>query len=88
MATTYKEVPMEARVYLTIPFNDKDTAKQMGCRFDPERKLWYSLDSNNGKCQVDACVDKWNTPEPYKFVDGEKVVLSNIQPNDRGFAPF
>lgn len=33
-----------ARVDLTVPFQDKDHAKALGARWDPERKVWYVPD--------------------------------------------
>lgn len=32
---------MTARTYLNVPFSDKDEAKQLGARWDPEAKRWY-----------------------------------------------
>jgi len=29
------------RVYLTVPFAEKDEAKRHGARWDPERKRWW-----------------------------------------------
>eukprot|EP01031_Cornospumella_fuschlensis_P036634 gene36634-44438_t len=42
----------EGKVYLIIPFEDKDVAKQMGARWDPEAKLWYAMaDDDTGLLQ-------------------------------------
>lgn len=36
------------RVYLSVPFAQKEIAKSLGARWDSEKKLWYSdSDSNN-----------------------------------------
>lgn len=29
------------RVYLNVPYNEKDIAKRRGCRWDGLKKLWY-----------------------------------------------
>ncbi len=34
-------------IYLKVPFAEKDDAKALGARFDPERKLWYATDKVN-----------------------------------------
>ena len=33
-------------VYFLIPFDQKDTFKNLGCKWDPDRKLWYSYKGN------------------------------------------
>lgn len=32
------------RIYLGVPFADKDAAKQLGARWDPHKRLWYVTD--------------------------------------------
>jgi len=34
----YNFVPMNIRVYLNVPFSEKEEAKELGCRWDSERK--------------------------------------------------
>ena len=46
-----------ARVYLNVPFSQKDDAKQLGCRFDPLHKKWYIHDDRNN----DTLVAKYGT---------------------------
>lgn len=36
----------EKRVYLNIPFRDKDKAKENGARWDNDRKSWYAPDKS------------------------------------------
>jgi hypothetical protein len=31
----------KAQVYLKVPFKEKDQAKALGARFDPDAKAWY-----------------------------------------------
>jgi hypothetical protein len=31
----------EVQVYLKVPFKEKDQAKALGARFDPDAKAWY-----------------------------------------------
>lgn len=38
-----------AQIYLVVPFLEKDRAKELGARFDPEMKAWYAP----------HCVDLW-----------------------------
>lgn len=35
---SYNVPQMNVRVYLHVPFNDKDEAKDLGCRWDGDRK--------------------------------------------------
>jgi ribonuclease HI len=34
------------KIYFKISFDKKDHAKKLGCRWDPDRKLWYAYESN------------------------------------------
>jgi len=78
------EPPMNSRVYLHIPYKEKETAKEFGCRWDPIRKQWYCIDDD--KNNVSKCVKVWNYPEPYKIINNEIIFLSNIPINNRGFS--
>ncbi len=35
------------RTYLDVPFAERETAKQLGARWDPERKKWFVQDRAN-----------------------------------------
>ena len=35
------------RLYLDCPYADKDEAKDLGARFDPDRRAWYAPDAAN-----------------------------------------
>jgi len=80
------EPQMNVRVYLYIPFSDKEYAKELGCRWDPNMKKWYSIDSDKGKCNISLCIQKWNKPEPFKMINGKLWDLSEIPENNRGFS--
>jgi hypothetical protein len=79
------KVPMNIRVYFHIPFKDKEIAKNLGCRWDPERRKWYCIDSNYGKSNIDECCEIWNFPEPYKIINDVNIKLSDIPDQNRGF---
>lgn len=61
------DIPLELRVYFYVRFEDKDIAKSLGCRWDPYRKMWYSLDSNQGLNKIDKCLETWPVPAPFKI---------------------
>lgn len=42
-SNTFKKLK---KIYLAVPFTKKDNAKSLGARWDPEKKLWYSLEDN------------------------------------------
>jgi ribonuclease HI len=39
----------DTKIYLNVPFKDKDIAKNKGARWDPSKKKWYILESNSNK---------------------------------------
>src|SRR5215210_6234605 len=38
-------VPMPERLWLDVPYAEKDTAKAAGARWDPDARRWYALRS-------------------------------------------
>lgn len=80
-------VKMNVRVYLDIPFDEKYEAKELGCRWDPERKSWYCIDSDYGKSNVTKCVEYWGS-KAYKIINGSKIKLDDIPKEKRGFTSF
>lgn len=38
-----------SRIYLNVPYSDKDYAKSKGCRWDVNKKSWFLLDDNPNK---------------------------------------
>ena len=81
----YREVQMNIRIYLHVPYDEKDEAKELGCIWDPDRRKWYCKDSDKGKSNVSKCIEYWNEPEPYKIINDEIILLSNIPELKRGF---
>lgn len=79
------EIPIQVKVYLNIPYKDKEYAKELGCKWDPEEKKWYSIDSDRGKSNISEVLKIWDNPEPYKILDGKKIPISNLTKNQRGF---
>lgn len=47
---TYTNKRYYNRVYLHVPYKDKDRAKKLGCRWDSDRGQWYYIDE--GKSNV------------------------------------
>jgi ribonuclease HI len=52
----------ESRIYLSVPFAEKNEAKQLGARWDPKRKKWY-IDSTPSANRT-IVLERWtdNTP--------------------------
>ena len=48
--------PYNTKIYLNVPFNDKDDAKKLGAKWDYKKKKWYIFDNNVYKTQM---VDNW-----------------------------
>jgi hypothetical protein len=44
---------LPTKVYIKIPFNNKDTAKNLGCRWEPEKKSWFYM-SNHDKNKIEG----------------------------------
>ncbi len=42
-----KTITSKEKIYLDVPFAKKDEAKKLGCRWDPDKKKWYILESND-----------------------------------------
>ena len=36
------DAPQISKVYLNVPFKDKDKAKELNCKWDKEAKKWYT----------------------------------------------
>ncbi len=46
------------RIYLNVPYNKKDIAKDLGAWWDPQIKKWYAPRSINGKFYRNVNYDK------------------------------
>jgi hypothetical protein len=49
---------MKSEFFICPPYVEKEMAKELGCWRNPEQKMWYCIDSNYGKSNVDGCVLK------------------------------
>ena len=49
------------RLYLFVPFEDKDLVKSMGCYWDPTRKLWYKTLMPDDEVDGMSSFDPWRT---------------------------
>ena len=47
-----KKVKEKKRIYLNVPFGEKDEAKKMGARWESSKKRWYVNDDNKHKVQM------------------------------------
>lgn len=67
------QVAMDSRIYLNIPFKDKEEAKSLGCRWDPEKKSWYCIKDKNNTSE---CIEKWGN-KSHKIIDGKNIPLKD-----------
>lgn len=51
------------KVYLKVPYADKDEAKSLGCRWDPEVKKWWTFKDNKNYTEIKS---NWAEPETKK----------------------
>ena len=49
----YKRMLSEKkRIYLNVKYQDKNKAKKLGCKWDPEKRLWYCFYDNENKEKI------------------------------------
>ncbi|RYG67636.1 hypothetical protein EON64_07010 [archaeon] len=84
---SWKAVPSDIneRIYLDVPYEEKDEAKGMGARFCRERKLWYTTDRQS------PLLERWNMKDerlipaknnniiPKSFDEAEKYIFDDAQ---------
>lgn len=65
---------MDNRVYLNVPYDDKEEAKELGCRWDPDAKKWYYIDNYwaHSSAMIE-CDDRWGD-KPRR-----KIIIKNIR---------
>ena len=39
----------QKRIYLNVPYNEKDEAKKLGAKWESAKKSWYILENNKNK---------------------------------------
>ena len=47
------DLEIHKKIYVKIPFKNKDAVKKLGCRWEPEKKSWYYM-SNLEKNKIDS----------------------------------
>ena len=47
------DVEIHKKIFVKIPFKNKDAVKKLGCRWEPEKKSWYYM-SNLEKNKIDS----------------------------------
>jgi hypothetical protein len=47
------DIEINKKIYVKIPFKNKDAVKKLGCRWEPEKKSWYYM-SNLEKNKIDS----------------------------------
>lgn len=67
--------------YITVPFDDKDLAKQLGARWDGEKKSWYYYDKSQlSKIKswyppkVEKVFKRVEIPQKITFFTGEEIL--------------
>ena len=45
--TPFKKWIRGERVWLSVPFDNKDVAKQRGAKWDPDAKMWYIFENQD-----------------------------------------
>jgi ribonuclease HI len=53
VSDTGVDIEIHKKVYVKIPFKNKDAVKKLGCRWEPEKKSWYYM-SNLEKNKIDS----------------------------------
>jgi len=51
---------LHARIYLSVPYAEKDVAKQLGARWDPQAHRWYVREEDD----LVLLVERWLHDEP------------------------
>ena len=58
------------RIYLSVPYAEKEQVKKYGAKWDPEKKLWYSPDERK------ELIERWgvlSTIESQSFLECDGV---------------
>jgi antirestriction protein ArdC/phage/plasmid primase-like uncharacterized protein/head-tail adaptor len=64
-AVEIKETKPMKRIYLNVPFNQKDEAKELGAKWNKQKKSWYIVEGKSDKELFAKWIDK--APEPKKI---------------------
>ena len=80
--------PKSIRVYLTVPFNKKDIAKQYSCFWDNEARMWckrintFEFDWNDYKLNVSGLVENFNDLFQFNY---HHIVFETVFHDEEGF---
>jgi hypothetical protein len=53
-AEEFMNTPVKERIYLNVPYEEKDRVKSLGARWDPAKKKWWVQDM---KADLEIYVD-------------------------------
>jgi len=81
--------PKRVKVYLTVPFNKKDVAKQYKCFWDGEKKMWYKnmnteydFQWNDYKDEIYGLIEYFNDLFQFNY---HHVEFSSVFYDEEGF---
>ncbi len=69
----WKFEPNVGEHYLTVPYNDKDMVKQLGAKWDPDKRMWYVPD-NTYNFRIKFA--KWLPPESQPYTPPSIIYLN------------
>lgn len=81
------------KIYLNVPYAEKDYAKQYGARWDPNFKSWYVFDSIPNKLQKYAKPHQRNIPIDHFWIfrgegyGGREYIIGSVIRNPKGSDP-
>lgn len=55
----YNDIPINRRIYLDVTYEEKDEAKELGARWDPDYRSWYCIESVYSQDNVSKCIERW-----------------------------
>ena len=71
-------LPEDERIYFNVPYKARDFAKYANCRFDPDKKLWFTGCLNSKLyCLVDIYGVNENTSEKARQLMNEQLEKFN-----------
>lgn len=77
----------QSKIYLSVPFSEKDTAKALGAKWDPAKKKWYA-----SKDRDISLFAKWTsdqaTPSLSNLASKKTSQGVTTKPKDKNFSPY
>lgn len=67
-------------IYFKVPFVEKKHAKEIGCKWDSNKKLWYYVDdqTTHSKFKILECFKMWGHNKPPFVIYENKNIELNI----------